>query len=124
MTKEDINKSVLTGIVGGITAAVTILVLLWAYIFLTDWYKDYKQQKEAERIASIPPDKRSGDFCPKCKSTDVGNFFYGYYKQGENDSIGDAVRSNRLIPGGCIYYETNPKYKCNSCTYVWGNYVH
>ncbi len=124
MTKEDINKSVLTGIVGGITAAVTILVLLWAYIFLTDWYKDYKQQKEAERIASIPPDKRSGDFCPKCKSTDVGNFFCGYYKQGENDSIGDAVRSNRLIPGGCIYYETNPKYKCNSCTYVWGNYVH
>lgn len=124
MTKEDINKSVLTGIVGGITAAVTILVLLWAYIFLTDWYKDYKQQKEAERIASIPPDKRSGDFCPKCKSTDVGNFFCGYYKQGEYDSIGDAVRSNRLIPGGCIYYETNPKYKCNSCTYVWGNYVH
>lgn len=124
MTKEDINKSVLTGIVGGITAAVTILVLLWAYIFLTDWYKDYKQQKEAERIASIPLDKRSGDFCPKCKSTDVGKFIYGYYKQGENDSIDDAVRSNRLIPGGCIYYETNPKYKCNSCSYVWGNYVH
>jgi hypothetical protein len=122
MTKEDINKSVLTGIVGGITAAVTILVLLWAYIFLTDWYKDYKQQKEAERIASIPPDKRSGDFCPKCKSTDVGNFFYGYYKQGENDSIDNAVRSNRLIPGGCILDGSNPKYRCNSCYYEWGNY--
>ena len=122
MKKDDIKKAVLTGIVGGITAAVTILVLLWAYIFLTDWYKDYKQQKETERIASIPLDKRSGDFCPKCKSTDVGKFFYGYYKQGENDSIDNAVRSNRLIPGGCILDGSNPKYRCNSCYYEWGNY--
>ena len=122
MTKEDIKKSVLTGIVGGITAAVTILVLLWAYIFIIGWYKDYKQQKEAERIASILPDKRSGDYCPECNSTDVGEFFYGYYEQGENDSIDDAVRSNRLIPGGCILDGSNPKYRCNSCYYEWGNY--
>ena len=122
MKKDDIKKAVLTGIVGGITAAVTILVLLWAYIIIIDWYKDYKQQQETERIASILPDKRSGDFCPKCKSTDVGNFFCGYYKQGENDSIDDAVRSNRLIPGGCILDGSNPKYRCNSCYYEWGNY--
>lgn len=122
MKKDDIKKAVLTGIVGGITAAVTILVLLWAYIIIIDWYKDYKQQQETERIASILPDKRSGDFCPKCKSTDVGEFFYGYYKQGENDSIDDAVRSNRLIPGGCILDGGNPKYRCNSCYYEWGNY--
>ena len=122
MTKEDIKKSVLTGIVGRITAAVTILVLLWAYIFIIGWYKDYKQQKEAERIASILPDKRSGDFCPKCMSSDIGEFFYGYYKQGENDSIDNAVRSNRLIPGGCILDGSNPKYRCNSCYYEWGNY--
>lgn len=124
MTKEDIKKSVLTGIVGGITTAITILVLLWAYIFITDWYKDYKQQKETERIASIPPDKRSGDYCPECKSSDVGKYFYGLYKPGANDSTDEAVRSKKLIPGGCIYYETNPKYKCNSCSYEWGNYVH
>ena len=123
MKKDDIKKAVLTGIVGGITAAVTILVLLWAY-YLTDWYKDYKQQKETERIASIPPDKRSGDYCPECKSSDVGKYFYGLYKPGANDSTDEAVRSKKLIPGGCIYYETNPKYKCNSCSYEWGNYVH
>ena len=122
MKKDDIKKAVLTGIVGGITAAVTILVLLWAY-YLTDWYKDYKQQKEAERIASIPPDKRSGDYCPECKSSDVGKYFYGLYKPGANDSTDEAVRSKKLIPGGCIYYETNPKYKCNSCSYEWGNDV-
>jgi hypothetical protein len=55
---------------------------------------------------------------------DVGKYFYGLYKAGANDSTDEAVRSKKLIPGGCIYYETNPKYKCNSCSYEWGNYVH
>ena len=63
-------------------------------------------------------------FCPKCKCSDVGEFFYGYYKLGENDSIDDAVRSHRLIPGGCVLNGRDPRYRCNSCYYEWGNYVH
>ena len=47
MTKEDIKKAVLTGVIGGITGAVTVLVLIWAYIFLGDWYKEYKKGKGA-----------------------------------------------------------------------------
>ena len=31
-------------------------------------------------IESISPDRRGGDYCPKCMSSDVGEYFYGYYK--------------------------------------------
>lgn len=123
MTKEDIKKAVLTGVIGGITAAVTVLVLIWAYIFLGDWYKEYKREKAQEELASTPPDNRSGDFCPECKSTDVGGFFYGYYHPGTNDSTDKAVEEGRLIPGGCMVNSNSSKYRCNSCSYEWGNYV-
>jgi hypothetical protein len=102
---------------------VTVLVLIWAYIFLGDWYKEYKREKAQEELASTPQDNRSGDFCPECKSTDVGEFFYGYYHPGTNDSTDKAVEEGRLIPGGCMVNSNSSKYRCNSCSYEWGNYV-
>ena len=123
MRKEDIKKAVLTGVIGGITAAVTILVLIWAYIYLVDWYQEYKRGRVREELASTPPDNRSGDLCPKCKSTDVGEFFYGYYHSGIDDSTDIAVEEGRLIPGGCIANSNSSKYRCKNCSYEWGNYV-
>ena len=32
------------------------------------------------------PDNSSGDFCPKCKSTNVGEYFYGLYREEYEDS--------------------------------------
>ena len=120
MTKEDIKRAVLIGVVGGITAAVTFCVLFWTYLFLLPWYKEYERKKAEEELAS---DDRSGDYCPECRSSNVGKYFYGYYARGANDSTDIAVEEGRLIPGGCVLETTSSKYRCNSCSYEWGNYV-
>ena len=68
-------------------------------------------------------DNHSGDFCPKCKSTDVGTFFYGLYWEPYEDSVTiQAVKDKRLIPGGCMIGPNSPKYQCNNCYYVWGKF--
>ena len=121
MTREDIKKAVLTGVIGGITAAVTVLVLLWAYIFLEDWYKEHKRERVREEFASTPPDNRSGDYCPECNSTDVGRFVYGLRKR---DSITLEDEGNgKIISAGCTLSSRSPKYRCNNCSYEWGNHV-
>ena len=69
------------------------------------------------------PDNSSGDFCPKCKSTNVGEFFYGLYREEYEDSATiAAVKKSRLIPGGCVVDERSPRYRCNDCSYKWGSY--
>lgn len=123
MTKEDIKKTVLTGVVSGFTAAVSILVLLWTYLIVEEWYNQHKEKSTIERIASTPSDRHTGDFCPKCNSTDVGEFFYGLYRPEEEDSATiEAVENKRLIPGGCVVTSMSPKYRCNNCSYTWGHY--
>jgi hypothetical protein len=116
----EIKKSVLTGIVSGITSAVTILILLWTYIYIEDWYKDYKRKLDTERIASTPPDKRSGDYCPMCKSKDVSRFIYGLRAANDSATLDDE-RKQKIIRGGCVLSSKSPKYICNSCSYEWGN---
>ena len=124
MTKEDIKKSVLIGVVGGLTAAVSLLALVWAYIEITDWYKEYQRKEAIERIESTPPDRRSGSNCPECNSADIGRYFYGLWSPDAADSATImAVNCGLLIPGGCVFSKTNPKYKCNRCDYKWGNFV-
>ncbi len=43
MTKEEWKKSVIIGIVAGVVGAIMMLALLWGYIRITDWYKEYKR---------------------------------------------------------------------------------
>lgn len=72
---------------------------------------------------SFVPDNSSGDFCPKCKSTNVGEYFYGLYRdEDENSATIAAVKESRLIPGGCVVDERCPRYRCNNCSYTWGSY--
>jgi hypothetical protein len=69
------------------------------------------------------PDNSSGDFCPKCKSKNVGKYFYGLYREEYEDSATiAAVKESRLIPGGCVVDERCPRYRCNDCSYKWGSY--
>ena len=51
MTKETIKSAILTGVVGGITAAATLLISLWLYITIEEWYGDYKRN-QIEKQAS------------------------------------------------------------------------
>lgn len=75
----------------------------------------------ADEMESFTPDNRSGDFCPKCKNTDVGKFVYGRLLM---DSVAtEKVKSQKWIPAGCTLSSKSPKYRCNSCSYEWGNHV-
>ena len=70
-----------------------------------------------------PYDLYGGDRCPKCKSTNVGTFFYGEYDPEFEDSITLAkVEEGVLIPGGCVIDYDSPKYRCNDCSFMWGKY--
>ena len=74
---------------------------------------------------SFAPDNSSGDFCPKCKSKNVGKYFYGLpAPEDKMDSATIvAIKETRLIPGGCIVNERSPRYRCNECLYEWGSYL-
>ena len=70
-----------------------------------------------------PYDLYGGDQCPKCKSTNVGTFFYGEYDPEFEDSITLVkVEEGVLIPGGCVIDYDSPKYRCNDCSFMWGKY--
>lgn len=72
----------------------------------------------------LAPDDRNGDRCPKCGSTDVGKYFYGLYEPDGRDTVlNDDIAKGRLIPGGCMIDESSPRYRCNNCSYRWGNHV-
>lgn len=75
----------------------------------------------AEEMMSVFPDNRCGDFCPNCKSSDVGKFIYGRIFM---DSVAtERVKSQRWILAGCTLSSKSPRYKCNSCSYEWGNHM-
>lgn len=75
----------------------------------------------ADEMESFTPDNRSGDICPKCKSPDVGKFVYGRLVM---DSVAtENVRNRKWIPAGCSICSKSPRYKCNICSYEWGNHV-
>lgn len=74
-----------------------------------------------EEMMSVFPDNRSGDYCPKCKSTDVGRFVYGLRLR---DSITlENERNGKIIGAGCTLSSRSPKYRCNNCSCEWGNHV-
>lgn len=43
MNRNEIKKAILTGIVAGVSGAITILAAVNAYIAAEQWYKDYRR---------------------------------------------------------------------------------
>lgn len=53
MTKETVKSAILTGVVGGVTAAATLLISLWLYITIEEWYREYRcNQTEKQASAT------------------------------------------------------------------------
>ena len=98
--------------------AITTIVCLPLILTLNQGV--IKRKLDTERIASTPPDKRSGDFCPMCKSKDVSRFIYGLRAANDSATLDDE-RKQKIIRGGCVLSSKSPKYICNSCSYEWGN---
>ena len=122
MKKEDFKNLILMGIIAGLTSVIVCCVLVFSVMQLYDLYGDYRNKLAEERYESTPPDRRSGSFCPECKSTDVGRYVYGYLEPHPDSATAQAMRSGFIIGGGCAFAETYPKYKCNRCNYEWGNF--
>lgn len=75
----------------------------------------------AEEMMSVLPDNHRGDFCPICKSSDVGRFVYG--RMIMDSAATEKVKNQEWILAGCTLWSKSPKYKCNSCFYEWGSHV-
>ena len=67
-------------------------------------------------------DDKGSDFCPRCKSENVGKIFYGLYRgiEDETPEMQEKIRSGKMIPGGCLIYDDSPRYYCNDCGLSWG----
>lgn len=58
------------------------------------------------------------NYCPECKSTNVGKYFYGFYDpRSQPPEIVDSVKRGLLIPGGCV--AGKDRYKCHDCGHTW-----
>ena len=96
---------------GGIKYIVLIALVVIAVIFFNKCQPNY--------------DDYGGDECPKCKGTNIGTYFYGYYKPGFVDSVTlEKIEKGVLIPGGCFVSSKSPEYRCNDCFFRWGKYWH
>lgn len=50
MNKEEVKAALLTGIIGGITAAITLVVLAFGYIEIKSWYMQHKHRQKIEKL--------------------------------------------------------------------------
>ncbi|MCL1831070.1 MAG: hypothetical protein FWG21_06530 [Oscillospiraceae bacterium] len=51
--------------------------------------------------------------CPSCGSYEIAKILYGlpYF----NDDLKKKLEAKEIVLGGCIVYEGNPEFYCNSC---------
>ena len=71
-----------------------------------------------------PYDNYLVDHCPKCNSNHVGKFFYGLYDPEREDSATlEKIEKGLLIPGGCVFYDFSPRFRCIDCHFIWGKYI-
>lgn len=69
-------------------------------------------------------DNYGGEQCPKCKSNNIGKYFYGLYRpMNENSYTTLRVKKGELVPGGCVADSRSPKYRCNDCYFTWGKFL-
>lgn len=60
-----------------------------------------------------------GDKCPKCNSTNVGTFIYGFIDAQMDSDFWEKCEKGIYILGGCKKDSKSPRYRCNDCGYTW-----
>lgn len=58
--------------------------------------------------------------CPKCKSENTCDIFYGY--PADEEEYLKLVAENRIYHGGCCIDADSPTWYCNNCENMWGAY--
>jgi len=57
--------------------------------------------------------------CPNCKSTVFAEILWGY--PVDMKVIENEIDEGKIVLGGCIISNHDPKWECNKCHHRWGN---
>jgi len=70
---------------------------------------------EDEEVQTLSEQKQ---VCPECKSKNVAWIFWGY--PGDMSTIKEELDKGKIVLGGCIITNQDPKWECNECLHIWG----
>jgi len=56
--------------------------------------------------------------CPKCKSNNVAQIFWGY---ANIESMEESLEKKEIVLGGCMVTDNDPEWECNDCGNRWGH---
>ena len=56
--------------------------------------------------------------CPNCKKESIAEILWGY--PADTDVVKEGLDREKIILGGCIVTEHDPRWECNSCHHRWG----
>jgi len=75
------------------------------------WDAFMEDEEVQTLIESNPP-------CPECNSKNTAFIFWGY--PGDMDWYLKAIDEKKIVPGGCMVTDNDPKWECNDCPNRWG----
>ena len=55
--------------------------------------------------------------CPQCNKNNVAVIFWGF---PGNDEIIQAIHDKKIVSGGCLISDDDPKWECTDCHHKWG----
>jgi len=56
--------------------------------------------------------------CPNCKSEKIALIFWGY--PNLDAQLQKAIDNKKIMLGGCMVTDHDPKWECTSCHHRWG----
>ena len=56
--------------------------------------------------------------CPHCVSPNIAIIFWGF--PGDMEDIEKSIENKKLVLGGCLVSDNDPKWECTDCQYRWG----
>ena len=59
-----------------------------------------------------------GHTCHECNGTNIALILWGY--PGNMDAIKEELEKGKIVLGGCLVTDHDPKWECNDCLTRWG----
>jgi len=56
--------------------------------------------------------------CPSCNSKNIALILWGY--PADTNAIKEGLEREKIVLGGCIVTEHDPRWECNVCHHRWG----
>jgi len=56
--------------------------------------------------------------CPSCNNKNIATIFWGY--PSDMSEFEKEIDEGKIVLGGCLVTDHDPKWECNSCHHRWG----